>query len=85
MVGRGTRIDESTNKLMFRIFDYTGATALFGEDFVTPPTTDGDGGEEPEPPPPPPRVKVKGVKIDIEHAGNFNLLGVDGKMQRVTP
>ena len=85
MVGRGTRIDESTNKLMFRIFDYTGATALFGEDFVTPPTTDGDGGEEPEPPPPPPRVKVKGVKIDIEHAGNFNLLGIDGKMQRVTP
>jgi type I restriction enzyme R subunit len=85
MVGRGTRIDESTNKLMFRIFDYTGATALFGEDFVTPPPSDGDGGEGPEPPPPPPRVKVKGVKIDIEHAGNFNLLGVDGKMQRVTP
>jgi type I restriction enzyme R subunit len=84
MVGRGTRIDESTNKLMFRIFDYTGATALFGEDFVTPPPS--SGGEEPPPgPPPPPRVKVKGVKIDIEHTGNFNLLGVDGKMRRVTP
>ena len=37
MVGRGTRIDEATDKLMFRIFDYTGATALFGEDFITPP------------------------------------------------
>jgi type I restriction enzyme R subunit len=83
MVGRGTRIDESTGKLMFRIFDYTGATALFGEEFITPPPPDGDGGEGPEPPPP--RVKVKGVKIEIEHAGNFNLLGLDGRMRRVTP
>jgi type I restriction enzyme, R subunit len=84
MVGRGTRIDESTGKLMFRIFDYTGATALFGEDFITPPPS-GGGDEGPPGPPPPPPVKVKGVKIDIEHAGNFNLLGIDGKMQRVTP
>ena len=83
MVGRGTRIDEATGKLMFRIFDYTGATALFGEDFVTPPPSDGDGGGPPEPPPP--KVKVKGVTIEIEHAGNFNLLGVDGRMRRVTP
>jgi len=85
MVGRGTRIDESTGKLMFRIFDYTGASALFGEDFVTPPPSGDDGGDGPEPAPPPPRVKVRGVKIEIEHAGNFNLLGIDGKMQRVTP
>jgi len=85
MVGRGTRIDEATGKLMFRIFDYTGATALFGEGFITPPPSGDDGGDGPEPPPPPPRVKVRGVKIDIEHAGNFNLLGIDGKMQRVTP
>ena len=85
MVGRGTRIDEASGKLMFRIFDYTGASALFGEDFVTPPPS--TGGDEPPPPrpPPPPPVKVRGVKIDIEHAGNFNLLGVDGKMRRVTP
>ena len=85
MVGRGTRIDEGSGKLMFRIFDYTGASALFGEDFVTPPPS--TGGDEPPPPgpPPPPPVKVRGVKIDIEHAGNFNLLGVDGKLRRVTP
>lgn len=85
MVGRGTRIDEVNGKLMFRIFDYTGATALFGADFVTPPPP--PGGEPPQPPgpPPPPPVKVRGVKIDIAHAGNFNLLGADGKMQRVTP
>jgi len=73
--------DEVTGKLMFRIFDYTGATALFGEEFITPPPS--SGGDEPPPGPPP--LKVKGRKIDIEHVGNFNLLGVDGRMQRVTP
>ena len=34
MVGRGTRIDAPTGKLMFRVYDYTDATRLFGEDFV---------------------------------------------------
>lgn len=37
IVGRGTRVDALTDKLMFRILDYTGATALFGADFITPP------------------------------------------------
>jgi type I restriction enzyme R subunit len=83
MVGRGTRIDEASGKLMFRIFDYTGATALFGEDFITPPPS--GGTDEPPGPAPPPPVKVRGVKIEIEEAGKFNLLGVDGKMRRVTP
>jgi len=63
----------------------TGAAALFGEDFITPPPSGSDGGDGPEPPPPPPPIKARGVKIDIEHAGNFNLLGVNGKMRRVTP
>ena len=85
MVGRGTRIDEVNGKLMFRIFDYTGASALFGADFVTPPTAEPPDKPGPPGPPPPPPVKVRGVKIDIAHAGNFNLLGIDGKMQRVTP
>ena len=31
MVGRGTRLDPSTQKLMFRVYDYTDATRLFGE------------------------------------------------------
>ncbi|MCX7757886.1 MAG: DEAD/DEAH box helicase family protein [candidate division WOR-3 bacterium] len=29
IIGRGTRIDESSNKLFFRIIDFTGATRLF--------------------------------------------------------
>ncbi|MFQ5421469.1 MAG: type I restriction-modification enzyme R subunit C-terminal domain-containing protein [Anaerolineae bacterium] len=36
MVGRGTRLHES--KLFFRVFDYTNATRLFGEKFVTSPS-----------------------------------------------
>ncbi|MFM7407745.1 MAG: DEAD/DEAH box helicase family protein [Cuspidothrix sp.] len=33
MVGRGTRLSEG--KLMFRVYDYTDATRLFGESFLT--------------------------------------------------
>lgn len=33
MVGRGTRITE--NKLMFTVYDYTDATRLFSEEFIT--------------------------------------------------
>src|SRR5881397_3690205 len=35
MVGRGTRLDPPTGKLMFKVYDYTDATRLFGQDFVT--------------------------------------------------
>lgn len=86
MVGRGTRVDEVTDKLMFRIFDYTGATALFGADFITPPPS-GGGGEGPQPPgpPPPPPVKVKGETVTPAHAGNFYLMNRAGQTVRVTP
>jgi len=33
MVGRGTRLHAPTNKLMFKVYDYTNASRLFGEDF----------------------------------------------------
>ncbi len=50
MVGRGTRIFEP-DKLMFRIFDYTGATTLFGTDFISPPPPPPlPEGPRPEPP-----------------------------------
>ena len=45
MVGRGTRIDESTQKYKFWLYDYTGVTDLFGTEFITkPPRSGGDGG-----------------------------------------
>src|SRR3989442_6325370 len=39
MVGRGTRLDATSGKLIFRVYDYTDATRLFGQGFVTRPTT----------------------------------------------
>lgn len=86
MVGRGTRIDEGSDKLMFRIFDYTGATTLFGTEFITPPPPEPPPPKPPGPTPPPPqKVRVKGVAIDIRDTGRFNLLTRDGRLQRVTP
>ena len=41
IVGRGTRIDEDTGKLWFRIIDYTGATRLIDEDWDKPPVPKG--------------------------------------------
>ena len=85
MVGRGTRIDAATGKLMFRIFDYTGATALFGTGFKTPPPPPPRPEPPPEPPPDPPApTRAKGFQIAIQSAGHFNLLSVDGKVTRVT-
>ena len=54
MLGRGTRIDVPTGKLMFRVYDYTEATRLFGEGFLTKPKKPREGPEPPPPPPPPP-------------------------------
>lgn len=49
MVGRGTRIGEPRgSKMMFRIYDYTNATRLFGKDFtsrITPSQAEGNHGD----------------------------------------
>lgn len=45
IIGRGSRIDETTGKDFFRIVDYTGATRLF-DDWDIPPA--GDPGDIPE-------------------------------------
>ncbi len=86
MVGRGTRIDAPTNKLMFRVYDYTDATRLFGEDFITkPPRSGGDGpGPAPSPPvPPEPTISVEGFDVHITDAGRFIVTDVDGKAMPV--
>ena len=51
MVGRGTRLDPATYKLMFRVYDYTDATRLFPEAFVRKIVTPRKTREGPEPPP----------------------------------
>jgi type I restriction enzyme R subunit len=84
MVGRGTRIDAPTNKLMFRVYDYTDATRLFGEGFLTKPTKPREGPEPPPPPPPPePTISVEGFDVHITDAGRFIVAEVDGRAMPV--
>jgi type I restriction enzyme R subunit len=87
MVGRGTRLDAPTNKLMFRVYDYTDATRLFGETFTTEPirTRKRPEGPEPEPPEPPERpILVEGFDVRITDAGRYIVTMVDGKAAPVT-
>ena len=87
MIGRGTRIDAPTNKLMFRIYDYTDATSLFGGSFVTkprtppplPPDPPPDDDTQNPPPPPPVTILVEGFEVHVTDAGRFIVAQVDGK------
>ena len=93
MVGRGTRLDPATGKLMFRVYDYTNATRLFGQDFVTElrgptggdggGTTDGDGGGD-EPDEAAPLVSVAGFDVEVRDEGRFVLAEVDGEERPVS-
>jgi type I restriction enzyme R subunit len=82
MVGRGTRLDPVTRKLMFRVYDYTDATRLFGGEFKTrlrPAPT-----ERPsiivDPPLPPPVAEIEeGISVQVTDAGRFIVANVDGR------
>jgi len=85
MVGRGTRLDAATNKLMFRVYDYTDATRLFGEAFVSKIATPRKRREGPEPPPPPePTIQVEGFEVHVTDAGRYIVTNVDGRAMPVT-
>lgn len=85
MVGRGTRIDEATNKLMFTVYDYTNASRLFGEDFLTRYTRKSPPAIDPPPPPPPPtQIQVDGFEVQVTDAGRYILAMVDGKAMPIT-
>jgi type I restriction enzyme R subunit len=84
MVGRGTRIDLPSGKLMFHIYDYTDATRLFGEDFLTKPQKHASGdGPTPLPPPPEPTISVEGFDVHVTDAGRFIMGSVDGRAMPV--
>jgi len=90
MIGRGTRIDEPTGKLMFTVYDYTGATRLFAEDFVTRPasqsrtrgqpqsTSDGAPDSYGEPP-----VIVDGFEVHVGSQGRFVVAPINGRAMPV--
>ncbi len=84
MIGRGTRIDVLTAKLMFCVYDYTDASRLFGEEFIIKPPRTSSGGEGPQPPPPPePTIVVEGFDVHITDAGRFIVVDVDGRAMPV--
>lgn len=84
MIGRGTRIHPSTNKLMFRVYDYTNATRLFGEEYKTKFTAPREQKEGAPPQPPEKIIIVEGFDVQITDAGRYIVTQVDGKAMPVT-
>jgi type I restriction enzyme R subunit len=85
MVGRGTRIDEPSGKLMFRVYDYTDATRLFGADFLMRAVKPARKDKPPGPPrPPEPIVVVEGIHVRVSDAGRLILTQIDGRAVPVT-
>ncbi|MCA1666295.1 MAG: DEAD/DEAH box helicase family protein, partial [Thermomicrobia bacterium] len=84
MVGRGTRLDPQTGKLMFRVYDYTNATRLFGEEFRTRLAAPRKPPEDGPPPNPIRTVTVAGFEVQISDAGRMIVTMVDGKAMPVT-
>jgi type I restriction enzyme, R subunit len=86
MVGRGTRLDPPTGKLMFRVYDYTDATRLFGEAFISTALRAHKPREGPEVPPTPPerQILVQGFEVHVTDAGRYIVTEVDGRAMPVT-
>jgi type I restriction enzyme R subunit len=85
MVGRGTRIHEPSGKLMFRVYDYTDATRLFGEQFISRAVVEHEQKPGPEPPPTPERqILVEGFAVHVTDAGRYIITQVDGKATPIT-
>ena len=85
MLGRGTRIHEETDKLMFTVHDCTDATDLLGESLETRRSTPREGLTEPAPPisgaeP----VEVEGFEVYITPTGKYVMEEQDGKTVRVS-
>jgi len=85
MVGRGTRLNPPTGKLMFRVYDYTNASRLFGREFLTRFREAPELGEvTPTPKPYNPPIQVEGFEVTISEAGHSIITMVDGKAMPVT-
>ena len=84
MGGRGTRLDPTTGKLMFRVYDYTNATRLFGEEFLARAVSPRKPKEEGTEPPPEHPLVVEGFDVRVTDAGRYIVTTVDGKAMPVT-
>ncbi len=86
MVGRGTRLDPASGKLMFRVYDYTNATRLFGEAFLSRmrARVKPDGDEPPDRSEPEHPIEALGFEVRVTDAGRMIVTEVDGKATPVT-
>jgi type I restriction enzyme R subunit len=82
MVGRGTRLYPPDGKLMFRVYDYTDATRLFGREFVTRAAVPRQRPTDHEPSEP--VVRVEGFDVRVTAAGRYIVTEVDGQAMPVT-
>jgi len=83
MMGRGSRIHEPTNKLMFRVYDYTNATRLLGKSFMIKPKPTYEP-EEPQGERKEKIIRVEGFDVHINPAGKYIVTKVGDKMGMVT-
>ena len=80
MLGRGTRIDERSAKLTFRVYDYTNATRLWAGELDIPARPAKGRRRRAGPPPEPERViEACGFQVLIKPAGHF-ILAADGAL-----
>ncbi len=81
MMGRGSRIHLPTNKLMFRVYDFTNATRLLGKDFIAKPTPP----RHPKPPTSPEKIiRVEGFDVHVNPAGTYIVVEKEGRPTMVT-
>jgi type I restriction enzyme R subunit len=83
MMGRGSRIHLPTNKLMFRVYDYTNATRLLGKSFTTR-LSPAKETKEPEKERKEKIIRVEGFDVHVNPAGTYIVTKVEGKLGMVT-
>ncbi|OGW18001.1 MAG: hypothetical protein A3G93_07735 [Nitrospinae bacterium RIFCSPLOWO2_12_FULL_45_22] len=83
MMGRGSRIHLPTNKLMFRVYDYTNATRLLGKGFECRPSPTRES-KEPEEVEKEKIIRVEGFDVHINPAGTYIATQVKGKLGMIT-
>jgi type I restriction enzyme R subunit len=82
MVGRGTRLAE--NKLMFTIYDYTDATRLFGDEFLTKVRKPRESGVSEPPSDPPIIIRADGFEAEVSDVGRYVVTQDGGQVKRVS-
>lgn len=83
MMGRGSRIHLPSNKLMFRVYDYTNATRLLGKEFKARPTPT----QEPKEPKEERKeriIRVEGFNVHINPTGTYIVTQIEGRLGMVT-